>query len=132
MTKSFLWCGVCAFLLGMTAGIAADASFPFEHELLLDVEPVPGSKRVPSLEVEANGRAAIDLWCASGAAQVAVAGETISIVTGAMTARQCPPERMRSDEELISALAQVTGWRREDHLIVLLGPQTLRFRLSTH
>jgi heat shock protein HslJ len=87
---------------------------------------------VPSLEVEANGRAVIDVWCASGPAQVTIAGETISIVPGAMTARACPPEQMRRDDELVSALAQATGWRREADSIVLIGPQMLRFRLSTH
>jgi heat shock protein HslJ len=117
---------------GAAPGIAADQGFPFDRELLLDVEPLRGSKRVPSLEVEANGRAVIDVWCASGPAQVTVAGETITIVPGAMAARACPSEQMRRDDELLAALAQSANWRREADIIVFVGPQMLRFRLSTH
>src|SRR4051812_13208255 len=40
--------------------------FPYERELLMDVKPLPGSKRVPILEVLPDGRAIIDLWCKSG------------------------------------------------------------------
>jgi hypothetical protein len=47
---------------------AAQAGFPFEHEMLLDVRPLPRSRRVPILEIFADGRAQIDLWCRSGPA----------------------------------------------------------------
>ncbi len=132
MVRSLTWLGMCVFLLGGTAGTAAIADFPFEHELLLDIEPMPGSNRVPSLEVEKNGRAQLDLWCASIQAQVAVTGQTITIAPGAARTQPCPPDRMRRDEELLTALTQATSWSREDDLLILAGPQMLRFRLSTH
>ena len=132
MKRSLTWFGVCALLIGGTPGVAADAEFPFEHELLLDTEPMSGSKQVPSLEVEKNGRAQLDLWCASIQAQVAVTGQAITIAPGATRAQPCPPDQTRADEELLAALTQATSWRREDDLLILLGPQMLRFRLSTH
>jgi hypothetical protein len=39
---------------------------------------------------------------------------------------------MQADEELLGALIQVTGWRREGGSIVLEGPRTLKFRPSDH
>jgi len=68
----------------------------------------------------------------SGPAQINVVGETITIMPGALSTRPCPAGQARNDEELLSALSQVTRWRREDDLVVLIGPQMLRFRLSTH
>ena len=49
-----------------------------------------------------------------------------------MSAGQCTPERMQADEELLGALIQVTGWRRQGDGIVLEGPKTLKFRPSDH
>jgi heat shock protein HslJ len=125
--------GLCVLMLGAAASaLAAVDSFPFDRELLLETEPMRGSKRVPSLEVAETGNAAVDLWCASGPAQVTVAGETITVVPGALSPRACGPEQMRRDEELLLALTQTTNWRREGDSVVLLGPQTLRFFLATH
>jgi hypothetical protein len=45
---------------------------------------------------------------------------------------QCTPERMQADGDLLIALAQVTGWRREDDAIVLIGATPLRFRPATN
>jgi len=39
---------------------------------------------------------------------------------------------MRGDDEVLSALEQVTTWRREGEDVVLIGPQTLRFRRATN
>jgi heat shock protein HslJ len=132
MRRAWAAAALAAFPLGIGPGIGAEAEFPFEHELLLDVAPMPGSRRVPSLEVQENGRAELDLWCAIGPARVTLTGEAISIVPGALTMRACSDERMRRDEELLSALSQARIWRREDDVIVLVGPQTLRFLMSTH
>src|SRR4051812_38291431 len=103
------WCLAMPLMLLCTAGMAAD--FPYEHELLLDAPPMPGSKRMPSLEVDARGGATIDLWCNSAKAQLVVAGETVTILIGAKTQQQCEAERMRADDELLAALQEVTGWR---------------------
>jgi hypothetical protein len=113
-------------------GAWAQAEFPFESEMLLDVRPLPGSKRVPILEILGNGRAMIDLWCRSGEGQAEVAGDTIRFVLGPLQEQACTPERRQRDEELAAALSEVTQWRRDEDVITLVGPTELRYRLSTH
>jgi hypothetical protein len=123
-----------ATVLALAAGqpTAMAAEFPFDREMLLDAKPLPGSKRVPILEIGANGRAQVDLWCKSGVAQVEVAGEGIRFTLGPLREEGCTPERIERDEAVIVALAQVTQWRIEDDVVLFLGPTELRFRLSTH
>ena len=111
---------------------AVDFGFPFGQELLLDVAPMKGSKQVPSLEVEANGRGSVDLWCNSLTAQFVVAGATLTILTGTKTTKQCDPDRMRGDDEMLSALLRVTSWRRDGDILVLDGGTSLRFRTATN
>jgi hypothetical protein len=122
---------VVSVTLAFVAGALAQ-EFPFERELLLDAAPLRGSKRVPGLEVSASGEASIDLWCKSGRGQVVVAGDTITIIPGEMRASQCSPEQTRADEETLAALSQVTNWRREGDILVLVGPTPLRFRAGTN
>jgi len=115
------------------AGLArAESDFPFNRELLLDAPPMKGSKRVPSLDIGDNGAAEITLWCNTVRGQLVVAGDTITIITGPGTERQCPPERLRGDEEMLAALNEVTNWRREGDLLILTGARTVRFRLQTN
>jgi heat shock protein HslJ len=109
-----------------------DAGFPFGRELLLDTAPMKGSKRVPSIDIGENGAAEFTLWCNTVKAQLVVAGDTITIITGPSTERQCPPERLRGDEEMLAALTDVTNWRREGGLLILTGARTVRFRLQTN
>jgi hypothetical protein len=33
---------------------------------------------------------------------------------------------------MLSALTQITTWRREGDAVVLIGPQVLRYRVSSH
>ena len=40
-------------------GFAQQAGFPFDSELVLDANPLPGSKRVPNMDVAANGAIAL-------------------------------------------------------------------------
>ena len=55
--------------LSLPAPLAtAGDSFPFGTTLMLDAAPMPGSKRIPMLEIAENGAASIDLWCASARA----------------------------------------------------------------
>ena len=63
-----------------TAPLAAYAqsAFPFGRELLLDVAPMKGSKRVPSLDIGDNGGATIELWCGSMRAQLVVVADTVA------------------------------------------------------
>jgi META domain len=119
------------FGLGLHAA-ASERGFPFDRELMLDVAPMPGSKRVPIVEIDANGAASIDLWCASLRGQASVGEDSISIVPGPIEPKQCPADRQSGDENLLAALAQVTNWKRSGDVIELRGATTLRFRLMTN
>ncbi len=111
---------------------ASEASFPFGSPLVLDAAPVPGAKRVPMIEIEENGAAAIYLWCASVRGSANVAADTISIVPTTALPSQCTPDQISRDAGLLAQLAQVTGWRREGDEIDLFGVANLRFRLMTN
>jgi heat shock protein HslJ len=106
--------------------------FPFGSELVLDAEPMRGSKKLPVLDIGQNGAAEIELWCNSVKAQLVVAANTITIITGQMSSRQCPPNYARADDELLTALNQVTNWRLEEFALVFTGGKTLRFRMQTN
>lgn len=112
--------------------VAAAENFPFNEELLLDAKPLRGSKRVPMLEIRPDGAVLIDLWCNSVQGQLVVAADTITVLTGPKTSRSCTPERERGDQEVLSALEQVTNWRREGDAVVLIGPRSLRFHRATN
>jgi hypothetical protein len=120
------------FLFGAASPAALAAEFPFEREMLMDVKPLPGSKRVPMLEILADGRAIIDLWCKSSNGRAEVTGDTIKFTLGGMREEGCTPERLQRDEELAAALEQVTQWRIEDDILLLVGPTELRYRHSSH
>jgi heat shock protein HslJ len=122
---------VAAALLAATRAVA-QSDFPYGHELLLDVSPLKGSKRVPGLTIEMDGTASIDLWCNSAKGQLVVAADTITIITGPMTERQCPADRAEGDETVLAALKEVSNWRREGDVLVLTGTTTMRFRLTTN
>jgi hypothetical protein len=124
---------VCLLMLGLVPLAAAnERGFPFDRELMLDVAPMPGSKRVPIIEIDANGAASIDLWCARLRGQASVSEDSISIVPGPIEPKQCPADRQSGDENLLAALAQVTNWKRSGNVIELRGATTLRFRLMTN
>jgi hypothetical protein len=111
---------------------AADNAFPFGTELMLDVEPLYGSKRIPMIEIQDDGTASIDLWCASVHAAATVGESSITIVAEPAGPTQCTTERQSGDETLLAALSQVTNWRRDGDVIELIGPTTLRFRAMTN
>jgi heat shock protein HslJ len=124
----YLAAGVAAML----AATAAAAEFPFERELLLEAKPLPGSKRVPMLEITRDGRAIIDLWCRSGEGRVKLEDDMIELTLGAMREEGCTPERTERDEAIAAALGKVMNWSMEDNVLVLIGPTELRFTLSSH
>ena len=132
MVRWFSVCLVGCLAFGVSTAMASDRAFPFDRELMLEAAPMPGSKRVPILEIDANGAASIDLWCASLRGQANVGADTISIVPGPAQPTQCAPDRQSGDENLLAALAQVTNWRRQGDVIELIGATTLRFRLMTN
>jgi hypothetical protein len=110
-------------------------SFPFGRELVLDVNPMRGSKKVPVLDIADRGSTAqIDLWCSSVKAQLIIAANTITIITGDKAPRSCSPDLGRADDDLIDALNQATNWRMEDDALVFTGGlgKTLRFRIQTN
>jgi hypothetical protein len=138
MTMSYLrqrlFCWLVAFLLVSPLGAvaAAEKDFPFGVELMLDASPLYGSKRVPMLEIEENGTASIDLWCASLHGEATVGAKSITIVAEPPDGAQCTPERQSGDQDLLTALTQVTGWRRDGDTVEFSGPTSLRFRLMTN
>ena len=118
--------------VALVAPALASGPFPFERELRFDADPKRGSKRVPGLQFSARGAVEIDLWCVSGSGQAVVVDQTITIVPTAMRDNQCPPDRLKMDEDLLALLTQVTSWRWEGSTLLLVGPQPLRFRPLTN
>ena len=114
------------------SSLAQQREFPFDGELILDVRPMPGSKRIPNMDIAADGKIAVEMWCNRVDGQMVVAGDTITVMTGQPTDRPCTPERARGDAELLEALNAVTNWGREGDSVRLIGPKTLRFRLPTN
>jgi heat shock protein HslJ len=128
------WCFrfLCAAAALSGGTVVAQEEFPFDRELLLDAPPMAGSKRIPNMDVSANGAIALEMWCNRVDGQVVVAGDTITVLTGQPTNRECPPERERADTELLAALSEATAWQRRGDTVLLMGPRTLRFRVPTN
>lgn len=122
--------GVIAMMLAATTALAVE--FPFERELLLEAKPLPGSRRVPMLEITRDGRAVIDLWCHSGEGRVKIEDDMIELTLGAMREEGCTPERTQRDEAMAAALEKVMNWSMENDVLVLSGPTELRYTLSSH
>jgi heat shock protein HslJ len=125
-------CGLAVIAMMLVSRLGFAAEFPFERELLLEAKPLPGSKRVPMLEITRDGRAIVDLWCRSGEARVKIEDDMIEFTLGAMREEGCTPERMQRDEALAAALGKVMKWNMEDDVLVLSGPTELRYVLSSH
>jgi heat shock protein HslJ len=132
----FIAAAVAGGTFGATLlGQASDAwaqGFPYGSELVLDASPMRGSKKIPVLDIQENGAAEIDLWCNTVKARLVVAANTITIITGEMSSRQCPPDRARADEDLLAALNEATTWRMESEALIFMGGRTLRFRVQTN
>lgn len=140
LSRSILAAGLILLgAAGLRLAMAAD-SFPFDQDLLLDARYIGQSQRVPILNVSADGRASIGLWCRTVAARVQLSAETIRIEPGPMPLDppryredgQCTPRRMQADSDMLAVFAQATGWRRRGDTVTLTGAQTLRFSLSDH
>ena len=120
-----------AMVLSIVPAMAQKA-FPFDAELRLEAKPQPGSKRVPWLQFSANGTVEIDLWCASGRGQAVIVDQTITIVPTALRDNNCSQESLLMDKDFLTSLTQVTAWRWEGVLLVLDGPQVLRWRPASN
>lgn len=116
----------------MVPAAASDTAFPFGSELILDAAPQPGTKRVPTIEIEENGAASFNLWCARASGSATVTDDAITITPTKALPAQCPPDRISQDAALLAALSQVTSWRRNGDVIDFLGATNLRFRLMTN
>ena len=110
----------------------ADDGFPFGMEMTLDAARMPGSKRIPDLDIGDSGEVILELWCKGGKGQFSVAGNTVIFVIGEMENRPCPPERAQADDDLIAALGDAATWKRQGDIVSFIGTKTLRFRLNTN
>ena len=127
--------GVVAVLLVASPNASraqTDNGFPFGLEMTMDARPLPGSKRIPNLEIGDAGEVVLELWCKGGKGQFSVAGNTVIFVAGAMELRTCPPDRAQADDDLIAALSDAATWKRQGDAISFVGTKTLRFRLNTN
>jgi hypothetical protein len=110
---------------------AADG-FPFGMEMTLDAARLPGSKRVPDLDIGDNGEVVLELWCKGGKGHFSVAGNTVIFVAGPMEDRACPANKAQLDDELVAALSEATTWKRQGDYVSFIGSKTLRFRINTN
>jgi len=134
VTRDFRLVVAVSLLFAAVAGTApAHAQeFPFGLEMTLDGARMPGSKRIPSLEIGDNGEVVLELWCKGGKGQFSVAGNTIVFVPGEMENRSCAPDRAQADDDLIAALSDAATWRRQGDFVTLIGSKQLRFRINTN
>jgi hypothetical protein len=124
------WLLVAVLASNPLAAMAAETTFPFGRELMLDGKPMRGTKRLPSLSVEQDGTAAIDLWCGSLRGRADIGNGTIAITPGERDNAQCDPDRVAGD--LLDMLVHMTNWRRRGDTVEFSGPATLRFHLMTN
>ena len=123
---------VLLMALAACPALAQSGGFPFGADMMLDTAPMPGSKKIPSLEIGENGEALLDLWCKSVKGQFSVANDTVVFVAGAADARNCTPDRAAADDALIAALGDAATWKRQGSTVSFIGPKTLRFRINTN
>ena len=110
----------------------ADDGFPFETQMQLDVNRMPGSKRIPNLDIGEAGEVVFELWCKGGKGQFSVAGNTVIFVAGPMEDRACPPGRAEADDELFTALSEATTWKRQGDMVSFIGTKSLHFHINTN
>ena len=84
------------------------------------------------IEIQENGTAAFNLWCANVSGSANVAANTITITPAKALSVQCTPDRLSLDTNLLTALMQVTGWQRRGDVIDFIGATNLRFRVATN
>ena len=106
--------------------------FPFGMRLTLDTPPMRGSKRVPLIEIGDNGEIRLELWCKSAIGQLSIAGESVVFVPGSTQDSGCSADRATADDNLLAALAEATGWKRQGDWLTFTGPHPLRFQLLTN
>jgi hypothetical protein len=123
---------LAAMAIVFVAAPAGAQSFPYDQEMLLEAKPLPGSRRVPMLEVHPDGKASVDLWCHSAVAQFAITGSEVKIEFVSAKPENCTDERIELDQAMAKAMLEITQWRRDNDIVEFVGPTTFRFRISTH
>ncbi len=132
--------GIAMVLLLLALPALGKEIFPYDRQLMLDVAPMGKVRRTPSITIDSDGAARLELWCRTASAQVTTDGNQIRIVPVPlpeglpqyMSDGQCSPERMDADLNLLSALAQVTTWRKDGGGVTLEGSVALRFLADDH
>jgi heat shock protein HslJ len=133
LRRDFAGSAAISLLVAITGAHTAQAQeFPFGLEMRLEGARMPGTKRIPSLEIGDDGEVILELWCKGGKGQFSVAGNTIIFVPGAMEERTCPPDRAQADDDLLAALSDAATWRRQGDFVTLVGSKQLRFRINTN
>ena len=112
--------------------VRADEGFPFGMEMTLDSARLPGSKRVPDLDIGDHGEVVLELWCKGGKGQFSVAGNTVVFDAGPIDDRACPPNKAQLDDELVAALSEASTWKRQGDYVSFIGSKTLKFRINTN
>ena len=130
--RGILGLAAVAFTFVAISPAASEEGFPFGFEMTMDGPPLPGSKRIPTIEIGDNGEAKLDLWCKSGTGQFSVAGNTVIFVPGQLQDRGCTPPRAQADDELVASLGEASTWRRRGDSVSFVGTKTLRFRINTN
>lgn len=132
--------GIATVLLLLASPALGNEVFPYDRQLMLDVAPMGKVRRTPSITIDSDGSARLELWCRTASAQVTTNGDRIRIVPAPlpeslpqyMRDGQCAPERMDADVTLLNALAQVTTWRKAGGGVTLEGPVAMRFLADDH
>jgi len=119
------------FLSSIDCAKAAEG-FPFGMEMTLDAARLPGSKRVPDLDIGDHGEVVLELWCKGGKGQFSIAGNTVIFVAGQLEDRACPANRAQLDDELVATLSEASTWKRQGDYVSFIGSKTLRFRINTN
>ena len=123
---------VVATILLALGGTAQAQEFPYDRDLVLEARAMRGSKRLPVVAISPDGQAQIDLWCKRGQGRAEIAGGAITITIGTMRDEPCTAERQQADEEMLAALAGVTGWSARGDVVTLDGAKPLRFRVASN
>ena len=127
-------------LVGLTAltvllapgGVAQAQEFPYDRDLVLEARAMRGSKRLPVIAISPDGQAQIDLWCRRGQGRAEITGGAITVTIGMMRDEPCTAERQQADDDMLAALAGVTGWSARGDIVTLTGATALRFRVATN
>ena len=119
--------------MGLSGAASAQDQFPFDSELILDVAPMRGSKRIPNMDVDAKGGIAMEMWCNRVEGQFVVAADTVTVLTGQATQRQCPPERAAGRRAIAGGARpgdELAPPRR--HARIDRRPRPLKFKVPTN